>query len=306
MKVSAVIVTYNRIEKLKKALRCYEAQNDFLFSTIVVNNNSNDGTKEFLEEWEHKTNLNNVYILNLNENTGGSGGFYSGEQFAMTLNPDWIFVADDDAYPEERLFEKFIKYAESNNISKYGAICTKVINSYGTIALDHRCRLKISVGLKMSIEYSTESDYRGDFDINILSYVGSFLNKKALEVYGLCEKDFFIYADDVEHSLRIEKYGSIICVPSLEIKHDSGFGNQKKKKSLMSWRDYYLIRNNIFMRRKHYPITNIHYILFYCAYALSKFNIDCLVLTFTAIKDGYTSKLGRHNLYKPGFEIVRS
>lgn len=46
-KIGAVIVTFNRIEKLKKALFSYESQTVVPDILIVVDNHSNDGTHEF-------------------------------------------------------------------------------------------------------------------------------------------------------------------------------------------------------------------------------------------------------------------
>ncbi len=50
--IGAVIVTFNRLEKLKKALASYEKQTLLPEYIIVVDNASNDGTKEYLEEWK--------------------------------------------------------------------------------------------------------------------------------------------------------------------------------------------------------------------------------------------------------------
>ena len=51
MDIGVAIVTYNRLEKLKIALKKYENQTILPKYIIAVNNNSNDGTKEFLNEW---------------------------------------------------------------------------------------------------------------------------------------------------------------------------------------------------------------------------------------------------------------
>ena len=45
MKIGVVLVTYNRLEKLKIALKSYEEQTVLPKYILVVNNNSNDGTK---------------------------------------------------------------------------------------------------------------------------------------------------------------------------------------------------------------------------------------------------------------------
>lgn len=304
MKIAAVVVTYNRIEKLKKALACYERQASYLNSIVVVDNKSNDGTSEYLQNWKERTPIKDAHVLTLPENLGGSGGFYAGENFALSLNVDWVFVADDDAYPSDNLFRMFDELASENRMLNYSAICAKVTNSDGSIAFEHRRRVKVKMGLKMTFIPSRIEDYNESFDIGVLSYVGSFLNVKALEKVGLCEKDFFIYADDAEHSLRLKKYGPILCVPSLEILHDWGYKTQNNS-VLMSWRDYYFIRNEIFMRKRHYPLTNFHFVIskLILIAATSRKNIKCAKLILTAIKDGLLSNLGKHSIYKPGYEI---
>lgn len=48
-KIAAVIVTYNRLELLKECLQAVQEQSKKVYSIVVVNNASTDGTTEFLE-----------------------------------------------------------------------------------------------------------------------------------------------------------------------------------------------------------------------------------------------------------------
>lgn len=89
--VAVVIVTYNRLEKLKIALKSYENQIFLPNYLIVVNNCSTDGTKEYLDCWEKEKNTIRKIVINTNENLGGSGGFYIGQKASMKLNVDWIY-----------------------------------------------------------------------------------------------------------------------------------------------------------------------------------------------------------------------
>ena len=52
--IGIVLVTYNRLEKLKIALSCYEKQKTKIDTMIIVNNCSTDGTFEFLEEYSKR------------------------------------------------------------------------------------------------------------------------------------------------------------------------------------------------------------------------------------------------------------
>ena len=100
MDICAVIVTFNRLECLKKALKKYEEQTKRPKYLLVVNNNSSDGTMEYLKIWEQEQSEIQKVVVNLPCNTGGAGGFHAGMEKALELDCDWIWVSDDDAYPE--------------------------------------------------------------------------------------------------------------------------------------------------------------------------------------------------------------
>ena len=98
--IGCVVVTYNRLEKLKNTLRCYESQGLLPRYVIVVDNASTDGTYEYLEEWKKERELFDKIVIHSEENGGGSGGFYLGEEESLKRDADWVMLADDDAYPE--------------------------------------------------------------------------------------------------------------------------------------------------------------------------------------------------------------
>ena len=68
MKITAVVVTYNRLEKLKKVIESVRSQTASLLQILVVNNGSTDGSREWLES------QNDIYLINQG-NLGGAGGF---------------------------------------------------------------------------------------------------------------------------------------------------------------------------------------------------------------------------------------
>ena len=79
--VAAVVVTFNRLEKLKTVLASLESQTRLPNQLIIVNNASTDGTDKYLEEYTrdfangHLENRVNLTVVNLPENVGGAGGF---------------------------------------------------------------------------------------------------------------------------------------------------------------------------------------------------------------------------------------
>lgn len=307
MKIVLVIVTYNRLEKLKRALSCYDNQGIDNLSIVVVNNYSTDGTTDFLEEWKDSKSSVNKYVINLKSNQGGSGGFYIGEKFAMTLSPDWIYVADDDAYAKPNMIKTFIDYVSSNDVSKIAAICGTVYEMNNSISLEHRSFVKFKYGLKYTKEYVPENAYEKKcFELDAFSYVCTFMNAETIEKVGLCIPEFFIYFDDTEHSLRLKKEGKIICVPAIGIYHDGGGAQSKANDSIIiDWRKYYSLRNQIYTLLHYKPISALYEILYEGQHLLRHYGKikACRKLIYAAIKDGVFGNLGKHHLYKPGFSI---
>ena len=301
MKITAVVVTYNRLDKLKKALSCYEKQANFLFSLVVVNNNSTDGTDIYLQEWENVTHIANHHVITLHQNMGGAGGFATGQNYAIKNGADWCFLADDDAYISEGMFCAFINYVEKTQ-ERLSAVCTAVCNMDGTLSLEHRSYIKIGVW-NYKIKHSVLDDYRKDsFYIDMFSYVGTFINVQAMREFGICNKNLFIYADDSEHSLRMKKYGKIVCLPSMKVFHDSGEKSQKMI-TRMSWRDFYAIRNKILMIKKYSILAAVHYSIAVIYGSLYKKNMDCIKLVLSAIANAWLGAGGVHPKYKPGYFI---
>ena len=322
-----VIVTYNRLEKLKKALRCYSLQTASFRNLVVVNNCSTDGTAEYLEKWigeikESGSSLFTPIIITTSTNSGGSGGFYLGEKKAMELGADWVFVADDDAYAAPDMVERFYEYIETHDTSKTAAVCAAVHNIDGSVCLYHRdtyATEKVEFidfidcfAKKYVRNHSVLSDYdKESFSVDILSYVGSFLNAQALRKVGLVNPNYFIYYDDTEHSFRLRKYGNIDVVPAIKITHEGGAASTKAAGNvIVDWRSYYLIRNDMHMRLKYLPRTVIqkYWLQLRCTIGAWLHHPEVGVferVERTAMWDAFFGRLGEHKLYRPGWKVLK-
>ena len=141
IKIAAVVVTYNRLNKLKKALKSYDEQLHHVDYMIVVDNASTDATAEWLDQWKHEPHKFLVKIIHSKENLGGSGGFYLGQQQAMELDVDWILIADDDAYLPENYISGLYEYIVTHDTDDVSVLCglVKEHNSYDNM---HRMILK--------------------------------------------------------------------------------------------------------------------------------------------------------------------
>ena len=87
MNISVIIPTYNRKETLKRAIQSVLIQSYTPYEIIVIDDGSNDGTKEWL-----KDNFPNVKYI-YQKNSGVSSARNKGIKFARG---DWIALLDSD------------------------------------------------------------------------------------------------------------------------------------------------------------------------------------------------------------------
>lgn len=301
MKIGIVLVTYNRLEQLKTALREFEQQRHAPAYMVVVDNASTDGTAQFLSQWADQPGAFPKTVIAKPENTGGSGGFYTGLEAAMAMDADWIWVSDDDAYPEDTALQYASDFLQANADQDISAICGAVINQ-GQIDLDHRRRVYprrlslVEEAMPLAC-YSQES-----FAIDEFSYVGSILSKQKLAQVGLTKKEYFLWFDDTEHSIRLSRAGKVLCIPAIRIHHDTGPASGQ-----ISWKTYYGIRNRADMFRCHFPKI---YFLYFCGRrVLDSYladirgkNKNANKLTRAAIGDAFFRRFGLHPIYKPGWK----
>lgn len=104
--IAAVIVTFNRCDKLRRvmdALLQQSVQPDRIF---VIDNASTDETEGYLKDLQAQ--VPRVQHVRLPNNIGGAGGFYEGTKLAYEEGYDYIWLSDDDAYPEPTALETLL------------------------------------------------------------------------------------------------------------------------------------------------------------------------------------------------------
>lgn len=302
MKIDAVIVTYNRLTDLKKCLEKYDEQILNVDSLIVVNNCSNDGTEKFLYDWKNKLTEYKKVVLNLPDNLGGSGGFAEGLKYAMKDGADWIWLHDDDAFVYEDTILNLKKSIEKNECNNVSAICGMVYDQEN-IAIDHRRIIKRGL-FKNNDKCIDEKKYKEDcFELNEFSYVGVAINVNKLFKVGITNTDFFIFLDDTEHSYRLSRIGKILCYPKIRIRHDNKY---QINDHIATWKLYYSIRNNIYFSKYCIKGGLTYWIIYFYLTAIFKRIVrkDKIgaKLVLDAIKDGLNAKMGKNEIYKPGWK----
>lgn len=243
-RVCAVIVTYNRKKLLLECVNAVLNQTYLAYKIIVLDNNSTDGTEEWLKETGI---LNNECIVykKLKENTGGAGGFYYGMKQAAEFNPDWIWIMDDDVVPTPSCLEELITAS--------GIIKEPVSFLASSVRGMHGEPMNVPKILKESTnKYVDWYQYLADGLVQIrkATFVSLLINGKAVQQCGFPWKDFFIWGDDSEYTQRIIRdFGSAYMVgKSLAIHKREGSDSLSIVRELNKNRIqlyYYYYRNNL-------------------------------------------------------------
>lgn len=255
-KLVAVIVTFNRLEKLKHTLE-QTFQNDF-YKVIVVDNCSTDGSGAWLDGLKQE----NLVVIHSESNGGGAGGFYQGFRYAaeQVIEADWLVCFDDDAHPEGDVVATFDGLDIPADV---GSMAAAVYLPDGQISEMNRpsrnpfwhFRVFLSTALSGRHGFHIDNeDYQLDtpLEIDVSSFVGCFIRLSLIRKgeIGLPRSELFIYADDIIYLLELQKAGfRHLFVPTIAFSHDCQTLINQQDVYHPLWKAYYTFRNGMEMYR---------------------------------------------------------
>jgi len=198
--VDAVVVTYNRLGKLRECLEALSRQTGELRYIHVVDNNSTDGTREWLVANSRRLNL--VPHL-LDYNSGGAGGFNAGIRAAIKMNADWVWVMDDDVVPKPDCLQAVIEspfFVQHQAGSRtVGFLSSRVEWTDGNLCV-------MNVPVAQWPWNSTFREMSSSLRCVSCSFVSCFISREAIQKVGLPVKEFFIWHDDTEYTRRVSHH----------------------------------------------------------------------------------------------------
>lgn len=247
----AVIVTYNRLEKLKTCVQAVLAE--VCDAVVVVDNCSTDGSSQWLDQMSGTHPK--LDVLHAARNLGGAGGFEMGYRHALTHYPcDWLVCFDDDAYPQSGAFQAF----HDTPLEGIDAAAAAVYFPDGRICEMNRPGLnpfwrwrqffRTIMGGGRTGFHLNDSDYQATQPVVIdsTSFVGFFVRRTMVEKVGLPEGRLFIYGDDVLYALSVRRAGGEIrLLPWVTFHHDCATLSTAEKTIKPLWKVYYTYRNGL-------------------------------------------------------------
>lgn len=223
--VSIVVLSHNRLDELSKNLLpilsgfAYPTE----FQIIIVDNNSDDGSKAFLIDLQKKYSF--IQLVLNDRNLGVGGGRNSGFTLAKR---DYIVALDDDSHIEiedlRRIPNLFEKY---NNA---GILAFRVVNP-------------------ITREFQNQ---HGEIVCEIANHHGAgFAFRKVIyELTGGIDNACDFGAEELDFSIRTRVHGwSVLSIPDIVVLHN----NLKRDPSLDRFRRIRRVYNNIRIYSKYFP-----------------------------------------------------
>lgn len=245
MKVLAIIVTYNRLQLLRRCLSSIKNQTVPPSKIIVINNASTDGTEEYLIE-------NNIHHITQG-NVGSAGGWNAGIDYALKNNFDACWLMDDDGFPAYNSLEELLQ-----NISEDESCLSSIVmkednqeefvfplpilnnSNHPTIFSYPRKIYALS-----SAHLSSKKKYPFAHLFN-----GCLIRCSAIAKIGNVNTNFFMMGDEVDYFYRLRKVGKVNSLLSAFHYHPDVTEREYSETKV-----FYLIKNTIINHNQYldYP-----------------------------------------------------
>ncbi len=225
MELSVIIVNWNTKKLLWDCLAsiCKFTQN-VEFEVIVVDNNSNDGSRKMV-----KSRFPKVKLISNNDNLGFAKANNIGIKSATGK---YILLLNSDTYLIENSLQKLVELAEKQE--NLGVLAPQLLNSDKSI--------QQSVGFFPDLPqvffwmtfiddlpfgqilkpYHVDHDvfYKSEQEIEWATGAAMFVPKNVIQKAGFLDEQIFMYGEDIEWCYRIKKAGfQIIYTPITKIVH---------------------------------------------------------------------------------------
>ncbi len=251
--VIAVVVTYDRLELLTQCIDALRNQNRKPDQILIVNNGSTDETDTWL-----KTQSDLIFISQ--DNLGSGGGFNTGIKYAYDNGYSWIWMMDDDGYPDENALKHLLEDDTDEMILRNCA----VINKFDRKSFVWRTK-----------HYKTIDEVETAVIDNVAHpFNGTLIHRKIVERVGLPKTKLFVWGDESEYMRRIINLNGIpykTYSKSIHYHPPAGYHYKLDYNYVSSWKMYYYIRNRFLILKSQFhnmvPLAFIMYLLFLCVFA---------------------------------------
>jgi rhamnopyranosyl-N-acetylglucosaminyl-diphospho-decaprenol beta-1,3/1,4-galactofuranosyltransferase len=247
--VLATIVTYNRLELLKRCVQYLQSQT-YPADILVIDNASTDGTKNYLLE----SGIDHI----TQPNGGSSAGWWRSIDEARKRRYQYAWLMDDDGYPDKNALRLLMQKMD-DGISCVSSTVVKETNPsmfvFPMPKLNSRGHPVVVSNKRKYKEVATLSKHGDSYPFAHL-FNGALINLACIENVENINKSYFLYGDEVDFFCRLKQAGNVLSYfPAIHYHPDVS------ERPIDKIRVYYFIRNTIILNRKYFDVPGVRNLL---------------------------------------------
>lgn len=231
MDVSIIIVNYNTVNLTKSCIdSIFEKTDGIMFEVILVDNNSNDGSRDLFTKDNRITYIYNVKNLGFGQ-ANNLGLTYAKGRNVLFLNSDTLLLNNAIKILSDYLdYNKEVGGCGGNLYYEDLSPNMSFVRHYPSLiwevnALFHGIPARL-------LEYDNTMFNYSDKPCAVAYIWGAdlMIKKELLDKYGAFDKDFFMYFEETELCHRLARYGyKIMSIPQAKIIHLNGKSTKQQK-----------------------------------------------------------------------------
>ena len=256
MKIAIVVLNYNGKENTLACINSIKKLNksNYKVKLIVVDNASNDGSREALSK------IKDITLVKNDKNLGYSGGNNIGIKHALSLGSEYILILNNDTIVEKSLIINLINSAKKGDI-----VSPKIYFAKGFEFHKNRYKKedlgkviwyaggKIDwqnvIGIHIGVDEVDHGQFSKRLEINLATGACILIRRQVFEKIGFFDEKYFLYLEDMDFCVRAKRAGSkIIFEPKAILWHKNASSGGGSGSGLQ---DYYISRNRLLFATKY-------------------------------------------------------
>ncbi len=295
---TVIVLNYNGEHLLPACLDSLIKQTDAAIDTTVVDNGSTDGSAALVA-----SRYPEVRFLALNSNFGFSRANNAAIQDALERGSDYTLLLNNDTFAATDFVSQMLSVMDAD--PTIAAVCPKIYFAHKPTTLWYAggdFNLWTSATRHRGWMQTDEGQFDDDRDITQATGCAMLVRRSAIEKVGLLDEQFWIYAEDLDWSVRFCKHGyRLVFAPKAHLWHLDGATNVKVlAKGSEERRQFLTTRNMVFVARKHVRGWQIpthiagfmfHHVAFYTALRLWRRDFRALWAIYRGLIQGLRTPL---------------
>ncbi len=237
--LSVIIVSYSAKAELQRCLSCLQPNPGFL-EIVVVDNNSNDGSRQMLEE--------NFPRIKSILNTRNLGFSRAANQGIKVSTGKYVLLLNPDTQSELSNLRAMVEFLEKNQ--SVGILGPQIVNSSGKRQYSARSFPSLATSVSAHDSFLNRILPRNPWSAK---YLGKELNsslagevdwvsgscmlirREVLDSIGLLDDQFFMFVEDVDFCRRAKQAGwKVVYFPLVRIVHHTGQSVRLRKIKMLA------------------------------------------------------------------------